>query len=176
MIINSDSSKGEFMKKKLLIAGGIIVVFVLYFIINDQTRYTSFADEFDEMKSYYGNESENWEIAEIELSYFDRTNNMGFNTTINDSTTIETISDQLMATELKKSSPLNQDLEDNNFTLILSYLEKLQTTTVHVFNNRVYISEPSLHMTYKEVGSDKLYKLLNELELTWDREFQLTSE
>ncbi|MFS0674931.1 hypothetical protein [Ornithinibacillus sp. 179-J 7C1 HS] len=161
-------------KKHFLIVVGIIIVFVVSYIVYDQTRYTSFENEFTEIQNYYSNHGEGWNISEIELTYFDVENDKGFSTVIDDSSTIKSIYEQLMSTELKKTSTSNKSHEKSNFRLSLSYSEGRPTTVMHILYNRIYISEPFLHMTYKEVDSNQFYSFLEGLDLSWDREFQLS--
>ena len=106
-------------KKHFLIVVGIIIVFVVSYIVYDQTRYTSFENEFTEIQNYYSNHGEGWNISEIELTYFDVENDKGFSTVIDDSSTIKSIYEQLMSTELKKTSTSNKSHEKSNFRLSL---------------------------------------------------------
>ncbi|MFA9560138.1 hypothetical protein ACERII_22745 [Evansella sp. AB-rgal1] len=163
-------------KKHYFIVVGILIVFVISYLVYDQTRYTTFENEYIDIQNYYINHDENWNISEIEVTYLDVDNNKGFSTVIDDSSTIDSIYEQLISTELKKTSTSDEGLGGNNFTLHLLYSEGNPSTRMHIHYDRIYISEPFLHMTYKEVESNKFYSFLEELDLSWDREFQMSSE
>ncbi|GEN45243.1 hypothetical protein [Alkalibacillus haloalkaliphilus] len=159
-------------RKHYLIGFGIIIIFVISFFVYNQTRYTTFENELSEIHSYY-NHSE--ELTKIEITLFDINNNKGLSTVIEDPDTIESIYQQLTSTNLKKTSTETDWI--NNYTIDLKYSNGAPTTHLRLFQDgKLFISEPFIHGSYHETDSNKLYSYLENLKLSWDREFEFSEE